>query len=195
MSITNTTTSWGIVSRGIHWLAGGVILFQLGMGFYMVNFLGPFERFAEVQVHKSWGFVAFMLIAIRMIWRALNPTPAEPPMPDWQRLASRGSHIALYVLMVLLPVTGWLMSTSSPLNDVDAYPMQIKNMVFGLFEMPDPFPEGDRDLSGIFMAIHMYAAFSLAALLVLHVAAALKHEFVDRDGLLMRMITGRSADA
>ncbi|MEO1720785.1 MAG: cytochrome b [Pseudomonadota bacterium] len=192
MTAANTTVGWGWVQRAIHWVAGAVILFQLGMGYYMVNFLGDFERFDQVQIHKSWGFVAFMLVALRIIWRALNPTPAEPPMPDWQRMASRGSHIALYVLMVVLPLTGWLMSSASPLNDEDAYPFQIKNMVFGLFEMPDPYPVGDRDLAETFQVIHEFAAWGIAVLLVLHVAAALKHQYVDRDGLLSRMITGQA---
>ncbi|MEM7526143.1 MAG: cytochrome b [Pseudomonadota bacterium] len=191
MTALNTQTTWGWVQRSIHWFAALVILFQLAMGFYMVNFLNDLERFGEVQTHKSWGFVAFILIAVRIIWRAMNPTPEEPAMPDWQRTASRGSHIALYALMVILPLTGWLMVTASPLNDPDAYPFQVKNMVFGLFEMPDLFATGDRDLTGIFATVHAYAAFGIAVLLALHVAAALKHQFVDRDGLLSRMVSGR----
>ncbi|MEM7499281.1 MAG: cytochrome b [Pseudomonadota bacterium] len=193
MTALNTRTSWGWVQRAIHWVAAAVILFQLGMGYYMTTFLGDLERFSEIQTHKSWGFVAFVLVVLRFAWRMVNPTPAEPDMPNWQRIASRGSHIALYGLMVVLPVTGWLMSSASPLNDPDAYPFQVKNMVFGLFEMPDPYPTGDKALSEMLGTIHEFAAWGIAALLLIHVAAALKHQFVDRDGLLTRMISGHAA--
>jgi len=67
------------------------------------------------------------------------------------------THYSMYVLMLLLPLSGWLMASASPLNDAGGYLPQIKNMVFGLFEMPDPFVPGDRDLEVIFKAVHEYA--------------------------------------
>jgi cytochrome b561 len=83
------------------------------------------------------------------------------------------------------------MASASPLNDPGAYPFQVKNMVFGLFELPDPYPEGSKALSEWLARVHFWLAMALTALLGVHVAAALKHQYVDRDGLLRRMIAGR----
>lgn len=193
MRLMNTAEGWGAVQRAMHWGVAALILFQLAVGWYMVNVLGQLtvEQFETYQLHKSVGFVVFVLVALRLGWRLANPTPAPPAMPRWQRLASEGAHRALYVLMIALPLSGWLMSTVSPLNDPGAYPRQIENMVFGLFHMPDPFPQGDRALERAFKSVHYFAGLAMAAIVAVHVAAALKHQFVDRDGLLGRMVTGR----
>ncbi|MEO0763232.1 MAG: cytochrome b [Pseudomonadota bacterium] len=189
MAVMNTESGWGIVQRLLHWAAAGVILFQLAMGLYMTNLVTDiYDQFAHTQTHKSWGFVAFVLVLLRMVWRWVNPRPAAPAMPRWQHVASEGAHIALYVLMVVLPLSGWLMSSASPLQDSYG----IKNMVFGLFELPDPFVPGTTEMEKLLKAVHFYAAMGLIALVGLHVAAALKHQFVDRDGLLMRMVSGRA---
>ena len=95
--------------------------------------------------------------------------------------------LLLYFLMFLLPVSGWLMASASPFNDPDAY-IYIKNMVFDLFELPDPIHPGDKALETLFGTIHRYAGYVLAALLLLHVAAALKHHFVEKDSVLTRMM-------
>ena len=146
------------------------------------------------QIHKSFGFVVFVLACIRLVWRWL--TPAGPALPEsgrpWERFASQFTHLALYVLMFALPLTGWLMASASPFNDPDAY-IYIPNMVFGQFEMPDPISPGDPDLAKTLKQVHLYAGYALAALLVLHVAAALKHHFIHRDSVLTRMLPfGRS---
>ncbi|MEM6973617.1 MAG: cytochrome b [Pseudomonadota bacterium] len=188
LALMNTADGWGLVHRLIHWAAAGVILFQLAMGLYMVNVVTDvYERFGHTQTHKSWGFVAFALVLLRMVWRWMNPRPVPVPMARWQHHASEGAHLALYALMVALPVTGWLMSSASPLQD--AY--GIKNMVFGWFELPDPFVPGSGDVEKVLKAVHFYAAMAMLALIGIHAAAALKHQFVDRDGLLNRMVRGR----
>ena len=192
MALKNTRTSWGWPARALHWAVAVLILGQIGVGLYMVEVVGDdlIQRFELTQLHKSFGFVVFALAALRVIWRAMNPTPALPEMPGWQKAASRASHLALYVLMFAIPVTGWLMASASPLNDEGAYPFQVKNMVFGLFELPDPYAPGDKALSEWLAAVHFWASMTLAAVLAVHVAASLKHQFVDRDGLLRRMVRG-----
>ncbi|MEM9140387.1 MAG: cytochrome b/b6 domain-containing protein, partial [Pseudomonadota bacterium] len=112
-------------------------------------------------------------------------------MGGGQRLLAHGGHIAIYIAMFTLPLSGWLMSTSSPLNDEDAY-IRVPNMVFGLFDMPDPWPKGSEEISNFWGEVHAYAAVILALLLVLHVAAALKHHFIDKDTILTRMVWGES---
>jgi len=197
MSLWNTREGWGWPARLLHWSIAAIILFQLGVGFYMVNAIemtvdGIAARTGLTQTHKSWGFVVFVLALVRVGWRLANRRP-EPPAgaTPLENLLAEGAHLALYALMFALPLSGWLMASSSPLNDAGGYMPQIRNMVFGLFEMPDPYPKGDKALSETFGAVHAYAAFGLAVLLAVHVLAALKHQVVDRDRVLMRMLLGR----
>lgn len=194
MGFRNTVTSWGWPSKLLHWTMAILILGMLAVGTYMTKLELGGERFQLTQTHKSFGFVVFVLACIRVAWRWL--TPAGPPPPEtsraWERAASRFTHAAIYVLMLTLPLTGWLMASASPFNDPDAY-IYIPNMVFGLFEMPDPISPGDPALSKTLGAIHLYAGYALAALLLIHIAAALKHHFIHRDSVLTRMLPfGRS---
>lgn len=192
MELSNSANGWGAVARLLHWAMAAIIIFMLGVGFYMVRIVGDdlIARFELTQLHKSWGFVVFVLALARIVWRWRNTTPALPEgMPAWQKSASHASHVALYILMVALPLSGWLMASASPYNDPDAY-VYVPNMVFGLFEMPDPYPVGSEALTDQLKRFHLGFALALTALLGLHVAAALKHQFVDRDGLLRRMISG-----
>jgi len=194
MGLRNTAEGWGWPARLLHWVIAALILFQLGVGVYMVEVIGDdlINRFQLTQTHKSFGFVIFVLALIRIAWRAANPTPHLPAhMSAMERMLAEGAHVALYVLMIALPVSGWLMASASPLNDPGAYPFQVKNMVFGLFELPDPYPEGSKALDEQLKRFHWGLALALGLLLILHAAAALKHQFVDRDGLLRRMILGR----
>ena len=131
----------------------GLILFLLGYGFLMAEFVDDLLRqFAMVQIHKSWGFVAFVLVALRLVWRGLNRE--HPALPDHmsrlEKLAANLSHLGLYALMLIMPLSGWLMSSASPLQET----FGIKNMVFGLFEMPDPFQPGSEALEEVFETIH-----------------------------------------
>lgn len=193
MGLKNTKTSWGWAARLLHWVTAGVILFALGLGFYMVEVLSGtdsetlLERFALTQTHKSWGVLAFALVALRLVWRAMNPTPSLPDgMSGLERTAAHGGHIALYVCMIAMPISGWLMASASPLQDTYG----IKNMVFGLFELPDPFVPGSSELDETLKAVHFYTALALVVLVVVHIAAALKHALINKDGVMRRMITG-----
>lgn len=163
-----------------------LIFFMLGFGFYMAEFVSDtYERFALVQIHKSWGFVAFTLALIRIAWRAFNPPPAPPAdQPRWETLASHGAHLALYALIIAMPLSGWLMVTASELQEM----YSVRNMVFGLFELPDPFQPGDAGLNKLFARVHFWCALALSALIGLHILAALKHHLIDRDNVLRRMI-------
>lgn len=189
MQLRNTETSWGALSRLLHWAMAGLILFLIPYGFYMVNFVeNPLQQFPMYQTHKSWGFVALVLVAARLVWRLSNRlTPALPDMPRLQRFAAHAGHLGLYALMIIMPLSGWLMSSASPLQDL----LGIKNEVFGLFEMYDPFVPGDEGLEKVFGAIHMWGAVAFVALLLAHIGAALWHHFGHRDTVLKRMSFGR----
>ncbi|SEA54561.1 cytochrome b [Rubrimonas cliftonensis] len=187
MPLRNTQTLWGWPARALHWAMAFIIAFQLIVGTYMTGVDDLAARFALTQTHKSWGFVVFALALARVAWRLANPTPTEPAGRPWEKLAARVSHGALYLLMFLMPVSGWLMASASDLQDMYG----VKNMVFGLFELPDPFVPGDRGLEGVFSSIHTAAAVALAALLAIHAGAALKHHLIDRDDVLTRMTVKR----
>ena len=107
-------------------------------------------------------------------------------MSSIEVLLARGGHLAIYVCLVAMPLSGWLMASASTLQDTYG----IKNMVFGLFELPDPFQPGSAELEQLFRRIHFYIALALSLLLLGHLAAALKHHFFNRDNVLRRMISG-----
>ncbi len=189
MKMRNTETGWGAPARLLHWAVAAVIVFQLGMGVWMANFVDDlYARFAMTQTHKSWGALVFALGALRIAWRMANPvSPALPQdTPLWSQRAAQASHGLLYVLMIALPVSGWLMASASELQEMYG----VRNMVFGLFELPDPFAPGDAGLEAVFRAIHNGGAVALALLLVAHAGGALRHHFVLRDDVLRRMIRG-----
>jgi cytochrome b561 len=189
MGARNTAAGWGWPARLLHWAMAALILYQLWLGFQMVRLVSDvYEKFGLYQTHKSWGFVIFTLALVRVGWRLANRAPEMPDhMGPLARLAAHGGHLALYVLMVTMPVSGWLMASASPLQD----DYGLKNMVFAWFELPDPFVPGSKALEDGLKAVHSWSAFAMAAILLGHVAAALKHHFSHRDGVLMRMITGR----
>lgn len=189
MRLLNTTRSWGWPARALHWAMAALIVFLLGVGVYMTRLDDVFARFALTQTHKSYGFVVFALALARLAWRLANPAvPADPPAAKaWEVALSRASHWGFYGLMILMPLSGWLMASASELQDTYG----VRNMVFGLFELPDPFVPGDRKLEAVFKLVHNAGAIALALLLALHVGAALKHHLVMRDDVLRRMTWGR----
>jgi len=156
MARNTTSTGWGLVTRLFHWIMAFMIIMSLFFGIYMVNFeTDIIAQFEATQRHKSFGFVIFVLACLRVLWRWRSPAaPALPAtMPRWQVLASHISHKMLYLLMFWMPLSGWLMASASPLNNADAY-IQVKNKVFGLFELPDPFPVGSDALMSPFHWAH-----------------------------------------
>lgn len=182
------TPGWGRIARLLHWLMAGLILFMLGLGIWMTRFTPDLgARYALTQLHKSWGFVVFCLALIRVVWRFARPAPADLPMPAWQRRAARMMHLLLYALMLVLPLSGWVMVSAAPVQDL----MGIQNMVFGLFPMPDPWVPGVQAVEDAARLVHGWAVWGLSGLLLLHVGAALDHHFICRDRILMRMVSGR----
>ena len=187
MKTMNDAAGWGWPARALHWAMAVLILGLLVVGAYMTRLDDLFARFELTQTHKSFGFVVFALAVLRVAWRAVNPVPAEPAdAKTWEKQAARVSHAAFYVLMFLMPVSGWLMASASELQEMYG----VKNMVFGLFELPDPFVPGDAGLEAAFKLVHNTGAILLALLLLAHVGAALKHHFIMRDDVLTRMTKG-----
>jgi cytochrome b561 len=165
----------------LHWLLAVAILGSLAMGTYMTGLpLSP-QRLQLTHWHKWAGITILVLSAARLLWRMAHRPPAEPPMPAWQARAARAVHGALYALFFAVPLAGWAYSSAA------GFPV----VVYGLIPLPD-FVPADKALAATIKPLHALLANALAALVLVHVAAALKHHLVDRDGLLGRMWPARA---
>jgi cytochrome b561 len=176
---------YGRTAMALHWVLGLAILGLFGVGLYMADL--PFSplRLKLYNWHKWAGISILMLSALRLIWRLSHRPPELPTrilesMPAWQRWAHHGTHHALYVLFFLVPLIGWAYSSAA------GFPI----VVFGVLPLPDFVPV-DKALADWIKPFHELSAFALVGLAGLHIAAALKHQWIDKDGLLQRMLPGR----
>ena len=161
----------------LHWLMAILILVTWSIAILVSDLpLSP-TRITGYSWHKWLGTSVFFLVIIRLLWRASHPAPKLAiAIPRWQAKAMEFTHIALYLLMLAIPVIGWLMSSAK------GYTVNY----FGLFDLPD-LVEKDKAVGHQLKEIHELLANGLMSLVALHILAALKHHFIDRDGLLYRM--------
>lgn len=153
------------------------------VGLYMTRIEDLATKFELYQLHKSFGFTVFALASLRLGWRFVNPTPALPTtMPAWERRLAEAVHVGLYGALAAVPLTGWLMASTSP--------YAIPTIVFGLFALPHPLAP-DAATHETLILVHRIAAYTLAAMVALHVAGALKHHFITGDEVLRRMLPFR----
>jgi cytochrome b561 len=168
------------VAIAFHWLLAAAIVVSFGVGLYMTELpLSP-QRLKLYNWHKWAGVTILALSALRLLWRLTHRPPADPPMPAWQRSAAHITHHALYVMFFAVPLAGWAYSSAA------GFPV----VVYGMLPLPD-FVPADKGLAEAIKPLHKYLAYLLALLVAGHVAAALKHHFVDRDRLLHRMWPNR----
>lgn len=171
------------VAIALHWVIALMIIGNLTVGL-LFDTLEAWDKplyFSAVQLHKSSGLTILALSLARLGWRLANP---PPPLPDHMtrlehRLA-KATHWGFYALMLALPLTGWLMSSASPLN----FPI----LWFGLFEVPKLPIAQSAETAGVLHDRHELLAWVAIGVLALHVAGALKHHFLDRDEVLARML-------
>jgi cytochrome b561 len=180
MPARNTAVRYGFVAQGLHWIIAGLVVVQVVLGKIADELPLGLDKLALLARHKSVGITILALAAIRLGWRLIDRPPPPPPMPRWQLVAARLNHAAFYLLLLAMPLSGWLMSSASN------YPVSW----FGLVQLPD-FVAADPELKDLLEDLHETLAKALVALALLHVAAALKHQFIDRDGLLLRMLPWR----
>lgn len=186
-------TPWHPVLRVLHWSMAAMLLAMVGAGLVMARAAetaaasGDFSArvlglsiFEAYQLHKSVGVVLFALVLFRLVWRLTYRSPELPSaMPRTERLAALGTHAILYALMLTMPLTGWLLASASPLG--------IPTLVFGVLPLPHPIGP-DADTEAVLSGLHLAGGLALLALAGLHVAAALKHHFIDRDDVLRAML-------
>ncbi|MBA4175582.1 MAG: cytochrome b [Leptothrix sp. (in: Bacteria)] len=164
----------------LHWLLALMIVGSFAVGSYMVDLPVSVTRLKLYNWHKWAGVLILALSALRLLWRLTHRPPADLPMPAWQRRAAHGAHVALYALFFAVPLMGWAYSSAA------GFPI----VLFGVLPLPD-FVPASRELAEALKPWHGGLAKALAAVVLLHVAGALKHQFIDRDGLLRRMWPGR----
>lgn len=161
----------------LHWLVALLIFVAFPLGLYMADLpLSP-EKLKLISYHKWIGVTVFMLAGLRVVWR-LTHTP--PPLPasvaGWQRRASAVAHGLLYLLILVIPISGWLMSSAKG----------VQTVWFGVLPLPDLIGK-DKALGHLLEEVHETLNYTLLALVVLHVAGALQHHFIERQPFLQRM--------
>ena len=180
--IRNTTSSWGSVARAFHWIIGLTIIGMLVFGWWMNHIPARPDRFFYRSIHADIGYLLLALMVLRLVWRWINPVPAMPTdAPKWERIAARAGHFALYAVVFLVIMLGWAHSGARPQGDYGSF--------FGLFHVPQ-FTSPDKATADAFEDRHIYAAYVLLALIVIHLAAAAWHHFVKRDRVAARMVDG-----
>jgi cytochrome b561 len=161
----------------LHWLVGIGLLATLALGFYMHDLpLSP-DKLQLYSWHKWAGVTLFLLAVFRLLWRASHQPPAAPAtMPRWQLMAAGAVHVLLYLLMLAIPLSGWLMSSAKGFQTV----------WFGVLPLPDLIGK-DAEWGKTLKEVHETLNLLLLVLVTSHVGAALKHHLFDRDDVLTRM--------
>jgi cytochrome b561 len=178
--LANSENRYGAVAQGLHWIIAALFAVQFALAWYMDDLpIGP-HKVEMYNLHKSFGLVVLLLAAIRLAWRLRNPAPPWPEhMADWEKRAARASHILLYAVLFVQPVSGLIMALAA----------EFPTTVFGLFNLPDPLGTVEW-LKDAMLAVHWWGSWFVLALIAVHVAAALRHHFWLRDDVLKRMLPG-----
>ena len=164
------------VAIAAHWLLALLIAANFSLGLYMHELPISPAQLKLFNWHKWAGITILTLSALRLAWRLGHAPPPDAPMPAWQRTAAHAVHGLLYALFFAVPLAGWGYSSAA------GFPV----VWFGVLPLPDWVPV-DKAWADALKTAHKVLALALGLLVLLHVAAALKHQFIDRDGLLRRM--------
>ncbi len=186
LSESAQASRYSTVAIVLHWLLGLSIFAMFAIGIYMSDL--PFSplRLKLYNYHKWAGITFLILSVLRLLWRLLNRPPALPKaveaaMPTWQTKIYHATHYALYALFFAVPLIGWAYSSAA------GFPI----VLFGVLPLPD-FMAVDKEFSKQIKELHELSAFALVGLALLHIGAALKHHFIDKDGLVSRMLPSAS---
>lgn len=177
---TNTQQSYGLVAKVFHWLTAVLVLAMLciglviGMGYIPTGWHG-----FVYNLHKSVGIVVLFVIIARLVWRLSNIQPPLPnSVPSSQRWLAWFNHWALYIALLVMPLSGWLMATAS--GHIPYF--------FWLFHWSFPGVGLNSQLASWMVSVHYYTAWVLSALIVLHITGALQHALIRQDGVIKRML-------
>lgn len=181
MVLRNEQDRYGAVAQGLHWAIVVLIVIQITLGVIGADLPVGMERLITLSRHKSLGMTIMALMVVRLMWRLMNPVPVLPSgMSKTEQRLARSTHWLLYGLLLVMPVVGWVGSSASNLTV----------SWFGVFTFPD-LVETDKALAAAAKALHRGMAWTLMALVSLHALAALRHHFLLKDTVLLRMLPRR----
>ncbi len=189
---------YSLVTIALHWTIALLIVTNLAVGWWMNDAIENADALADAvtafQLHKSIGLTVLLLSVLRLTWRLSHTAPGLPAtMLSWERWAARGTHCLFYVFMIVLPLSGWLYVSTQWRGDM---PLNVPTLWFGSVQIPHLFDlnlasQAQRESSSaLFLLSHQTLIWSTVGLLALHVFAALKHQFKDRDDIFLRMLPG-----
>jgi cytochrome b561 len=162
----------------LHWLIALLIFVAFPLGLYMHDLpLSP-HKLRMFSYHKWKGMMVFLFAVIRVYWRATHVPPALPAsMANWEKIAAEATHFALYILIFVVPISGWLMSSAKGFQTV----------MFGVLPLPDLVGK-NKELGTLLEEVHANYNYLMLGLVVAHIAASFKHHFIERDDILVRMV-------
>ena len=177
---TNAPVRYTRTAMALHWFLALAILGVFALGLYVADLSPSPEALRLITWHKWAGITILALSGLRLLWRLTHRPPADVPMPAWQLRSAQLMHLALYGLFFAVPLAGWAYSSAA------GHPI----VWFGVLSLPDFVPV-DKPLAHDLKELHEALAWALVAIAAVHIAAALKHQLIDRDGLIDRMRPGR----
>lgn len=176
--IKNTSDSYGSIAKSFHWIVGLMMIGLIIAGLIMTRMEAGALKWDIYGLHKATGILVLALVFMRAIWRARNVQPdSHPNHQKWEKHLAHSAHIGLYIMMIGMPLTGWAMSSAG------GHPISL----YGLFTVP-PLLDKTPDLAKIFNLVHEYMGYAMIAIILLHIAGALKHHVIDKDSTLRRML-------
>lgn len=179
MKLKNSAQRYGAVAKSLHWTGALLMIGLIALGWYMVGltYYDPWY-YDALAWHRVLGVLVLVLGSVQLLWIAYSKPPDfAPTLKPWERAAARVTHTLLFMAMLAIPLTGYLISTSAG----DPVP------VFGWFAIPAFFSISETGRN-IAIALHYYLAYGTAFLILVHGLAALKHQFIDKDGTLSKML-------
>ncbi len=184
MALKNSELNYGLVSRANHWLTAIIFIALLTIGLYMTGLEPSDDKFALYALHKSMGIAIFVLMLLRLIWLKVSPNPQQISHNKFEHILGHAVKGLLYLAMLGMPISGWIMSNSGG-HDVS---------FFTFFTLPHIVAEHEliNTISGF---MHRTFGTILVAIVLLHIAGALKHHFVYKDVTLLRMLGRNKVDA
>lgn len=175
--LKNSNQRYGLITRCLHWLIALTIITQIIIAIVMENINGPLTR-DLYSVHKSLGLTLLLLGVLFVVWRFFNKRPALPNgLPLWQRYAANLVQFSLYCLILIMPLSGWFMSTAA------GYAPSF----WGWFTVAAPI-EHSKAVASFFGSVHEVCAWALGVLIIIHILAVLKHVLINKDGVLKQML-------
>lgn len=191
--MSSASNRYSAVAIALHWLIALLLVGQIAGGWIASDEATPrAQAFQMFQMHKSFGLTILALSFVRLFWRLGHKAPALPPgMAGWEIFAARATHILFYALIIAMPLSGWALISTAPYS--------VTTMYFGLFEVPllPILSEAlrNKETHAFFESVHSALVWLTIGLLALHIGAALKHHFINKDDVLARMLPFLKAPA